>query len=117
MALVVVVCLGDQEVRIVGGRDEALCAWVETRARLRHSTRRVYKSHIRLHLRRVFDGVLLRELGVSHVEQAFSRLFADGLSAATVRRLFSTLRTALNAAVREGLNQGRRERRRPTGAL
>jgi site-specific recombinase XerD len=76
--------------------------WIETRARLRHNTRRVYRSHIRQHLRRVFDGVLLRELDVARVEQAFQRLFAEGMSAATARRVFSTLRTALNAAVREG---------------
>jgi hypothetical protein len=40
------------------------------------------------------------------VERAFARLFADGMSAATARRVFSTLRTALNAAVREGLIPG-----------
>jgi len=78
-------------------------AWIETRARLRHNTRRVYKSHIRQHLRRVFHGVLLKELDVARVEQAFTRLFSEGMTAATARRVFSTLRTALNAAVREGL--------------
>jgi len=78
-------------------------AWVETRARLRDSTRRIYKSHVRQHLRRVFDGVLLRELDAARVGQAFARLSAGGMSAATARRVFSTLRTALNAAVREGL--------------
>ena len=83
-----------------------LDAWVETRARLRDNTRRVYKSHGRQHLRRVFGGVLLRELDVALVEQAFARLFAEGMSAATARRVFSTLRTALNAAVREGLIPG-----------
>jgi integrase len=80
--------------------------WAETRARLRDSTRRIYRSHIRLHFRRLFDGVLLSELHVGHVEQAFRRLFDEGMTPATARRLFSTLRTALNAAVRERLIAG-----------
>jgi integrase len=78
-------------------------AWAETRARLRDSTRRIYRSHIRLHFRRLFDGILLSELHVGHVEQAFRQLFDEGMTPATARRLFSTLRTALNAAARERL--------------
>jgi integrase len=77
--------------------------WVETRVWLRDSTRRIYRSHIRQHLRRLFDGVLLSELHVGHVEMAFQRLFDEGMIPATARRLFSTLRTALNAAARERL--------------
>jgi integrase len=82
---------------------EWLEAWVETRARLRDSTRRMYRGHIRLYFRRLLDGVLLRELHIGHVQDAFQRLFDDGMTAATARRLFSTLRSALNAAVRERL--------------
>jgi integrase len=78
-------------------------AWADTRVRLRDSTRRIYRSHIRLYFRRLFDGVLLSELHVGHVERAFRRLFDEGITPATARRLFSTLRTALNAAVRERL--------------
>jgi integrase len=77
--------------------------WVETRVRLRDSTRRIYRGHIRQHLRRLFEGVLLREVHVGHVETAFRRLFDEGMIPATARRVFSTLRTALNAAAREGL--------------
>jgi integrase len=82
---------------------EWLETWAETRARLRDSTRRIYRSHIRQHFRRLFDGVLLSELHVGHVERAFRRLFDEGMTPATARRLFSTLRTALNAAARERL--------------
>jgi integrase len=82
---------------------EWLETWVETRARLRDSTRRMYRSHIRLYFRRLLDGVLLRELHIGHVQDAFQRLFDEGMTAATARRLFSTLRSALNAAVRERL--------------
>jgi integrase len=76
---------------------------VETRARLRDSTRRNYRGHVRQYLRRLFDGVLLAELHVGHVEAAFRRLFDEGMIPATARRVFSTLRTALNAAARERL--------------
>ena len=82
---------------------EWLQTWVETRARLRDSTRRMYLSHIRLYLCRMLDGVLLRELHIGHVQDTFQRLFDEGMTAATARRLFSTLRSALNAAVRERL--------------
>ena len=47
--------------------------------------------------------MLLRELHIGHVQDAFQRLFDDGMTAVTARRLFSTLRSALNAAVRERL--------------
>ena len=77
--------------------------WVEARARLRGSTRRIYRSHVRLHFRLVLDGVLLGELHVGHVQEAFRRLLDEGMTPATARRLFSTLRSALNAAVRERL--------------
>jgi hypothetical protein len=76
---------------------------VETRARLRDSTRRMYRSHIRLYFRKLLDVVLLRELDIGHVQEAFQRLFDEGMTAATARRLFSTLRSALSAAVRERL--------------
>jgi integrase len=82
---------------------EWLETWIETRARLRDSTLRMYQGHIRLYFRRLLDGVLLRELHIGHVQDAFQRLFDEGMSAATARRLFSTLRSALNAAVRERL--------------
>src|SRR5581483_2687851 len=97
-------------VPVPGGPDcdvytvaEWLETWVGTRARLRDSTRRMYRSHIRLYFRRLLDGVLLRELHIGHVQDAFQRLFDEGMTAATARRLFSTLRSALNAAVRERL--------------
>jgi site-specific recombinase XerD len=47
--------------------------------------------------------VLLGELHIGHLQGAFQRLFDEGMTAATARRLFSTLRSALNAAVRERL--------------
>jgi integrase len=63
----------------------------------------MYQGHIRLYFRRLLDGVLLRELHIGHAQDAFQQLFDEGMTAATARRLFSTLRSALNAAVRERL--------------
>ncbi len=45
----------------------------------------------------------MSELHAGHVAQTFRRLFDEGMTAATARRLFSTLRTALNVAARERL--------------
>ena len=50
-----------------------------------------------------FVRVLLRELDIGHVQEVFQRLFDEGMTAATARRLFSTLRSALGTAVRERL--------------
>ena len=75
---------------------------METRALLGDSTRRMYQGHVRLYFRRLLDGVLLRELHIGHVQGAFQRLFDEGMTAATARRMFSTLRSALNAAVGRG---------------
>ena len=47
--------------------------------------------------------MLLRELDIGHVQEVFQRLFDEGMTAATARRLFSTLRSALGTAVRERL--------------
>jgi site-specific recombinase XerD len=82
---------------------EWLGTWVQTRARLRHSTRRTYQGHIRLYFRRLLDGVLLRELYIGHIQDAFQQLFDQGMTAANARRIFSVLRSALNAGVQEQL--------------
>ena len=71
---------------------EWLEAWVQTRARLRDSTRRMYQSHIRLYFRRLLDGVLLRELHIGHVQDAFQRLFDEGMTAATAAVLDAAVR-------------------------
>jgi integrase len=65
----------------------------------------MYQGHIRLYLSRLLNGVLLSELHIGHIRDTFRRLFDEGMTAATARRLFSTLRSALNAAVRERLTR------------
>ena len=39
----------------------------------------MYQGHIRLYFRRLLDGVLLRELHIGHVQDAFQRLFDEGI--------------------------------------
>jgi len=78
--------------------------WLTTRVKLRSSTLRGYSAHVRLHLVPRLGMVLLAELDASRLQRMFAALLgSDELSVATVRRVHSTLRTALNAAVREGL--------------
>jgi hypothetical protein len=55
--------------------------WVRTRARVRPSTRRIYQSHVRVHLSGQFGGVLLGELTAWDVELVFRRLFEAGVTA------------------------------------
>lgn len=94
--------------RVPGGEAvtvaDWLVTWLETRARVRDSTRRACAAHIRLHLAPQLGSVLLAELHAGHLERAFTALLGkQGMSAATARRVHATLRSALNAAVRERL--------------
>jgi integrase len=78
--------------------------WLEewlTRARLRESTRRSYRGHLRNHLRPRLSGVSLTDLDVAALQQLFTAMVEDGVSEATVRRVYCTVRSALNVAVRE----------------
>jgi len=81
-----------------------LVTWLETRARLRENTRRGYAAHIHRYLIPQLGTVLLAELHIGHLEKVFTALLKkQGMSAATARRVHSTLRSALNAAVCERL--------------
>jgi integrase len=77
--------------------------WLTTRARLRDSTRRGYQGHVRCHLRPRLRGVLLADLDVARLQRLFAGMLEAGMTEATVRRVYCTLRSALNAAVREQL--------------
>jgi len=97
-----------EQLQARGGRvltvAEWLVIWLDTRARLRENTRRGYAAHIHRYLIPHLGTVLLAELHIGHLEQVFTALLnKHGMSAATARRVHSTLRSALNAAVRERL--------------
>jgi integrase len=84
--------------------------WIETRQGLTPSTLKAYREHIRLHLEPGLGLIPLTELDV-HDLVAFYRALATRrrsrdrapLSAATIQRINTTLRAALNAARRRGL--------------
>ena len=97
-----------EQLRVPGGGRvtvaDWLVTWLETRARLRENTRRGYSAHIRRYLIPQLGTVLLAELHIGHLEKVFTSLLKkQGMSTATARRVYSTLRSALNAAVRERL--------------
>jgi integrase len=73
------------------------------------STVEGYASHARLYLEPLLGHLLLTELSVAYLEEMFAvikrgaRQVRRRLSDPTVNRIRATLRTALNAAIREGL--------------
>jgi integrase len=80
-----------------------VAAWLTTKARLRDSTRRSYQGHLRCHLRPRLGRIPLADLDAAQLGQVFTAMLEAGITEATVRRVYCTLRSALNAAVREGL--------------
>ena len=80
--------------------------WLEqwlSQARLREGTRRSYRGHVRNHLRPRLSGMLLAEVDIAVLQRLFTGMLNDGVSEATTRRAYCTIRSALNAAVRERL--------------
>jgi integrase len=89
-----------------GQEPATVVAWMATwlaKARLRDSTRRNYQGHLRCHLRPRLGGLLLADLDATRLGQVFSAMLQAGMTQATVRRVYTTLRSALNAAARDGL--------------
>jgi integrase len=80
-----------------------LHTWLTTQPQLRDSTRRSYQGHLRCHLCPRLRGVLLADLDAARLQQVFTGMLEAGMTEATVRRVYCTLRSALNAAVREQL--------------
>lgn len=84
--------------------------WIETRHHLAPSTLKSYREHIQLHLEPGLGLIPLTELDV-HDLVAFYRTLASRrrtrdrapLSAATIQRVNTTLRAALNSARKQGL--------------
>lgn len=96
--------IGDTARLTVG---EYLEQWLASKRRLRPSTTKSYAEHIRLYLLPEIGDVRLQSLSAQHIDHMFARIASaqrpKPLSAATMRRIHSTLRTALNAAVRRRL--------------
>jgi integrase len=87
---------------------EWLARWLRDHAGAA-STVAGYANHVRLYLAPHLGGLLLGELRVEHVREMFAAIVykhqQDGrpIRQATLNRIRSTLRSALNAALREGL--------------
>lgn len=73
------------------------------------STVRGYASHVRLYLAPYLGQILLAELSVAQVYAMFTAIarhhevLGNPVTPATINRIRATLRTALNAALRQGL--------------
>ncbi|OLT12708.1 hypothetical protein BJF79_21650 [Actinomadura sp. CNU-125] len=85
-----------------------LTRWLATRTGAA-STIKNYACHVRRYLAPYLGQIVLAELSVSHLQAMFAGIVrrheAQGapLTAATLNRIRATLRTALNAAIRQGL--------------
>jgi hypothetical protein len=83
--------------------------WLTTRTTIRPSTLRSYTEHVELHLIPHLGRVRLGELTGRQVADMFHTLAATNNrwgrapTPATLHRIRATLRSALNAAIREGL--------------
>lgn len=80
--------------------------WIAGKRALRPSTLKSYREHLDHHLLPHLGHYKLRELQARHIDQMLNSLRTRGgktLSNGSLRRVFSTLRTALNAAMRRRL--------------
>jgi integrase len=94
--------------RAVPDMAEYLPEWLAGKRKLRPSTRASYQQHLDDHLVPLLGRVKLTSLRAAHIERALTALMAGDaksgrapLSVATARRVFSTLRGALNSAVKQ----------------
>lgn len=75
--------------------------WLEGWRDVRPSTRVSYAGHIKLHISPLLGGIPLSKLQAGDVRRLVGELEAKGLRPASIVRIVTTLRIALNAAVGE----------------
>jgi integrase len=75
--------------------------WLASDPGWRPATRDTYTKLVANHLRPALGRHLLTDLRPAHIREALARMTDGGLSRTTVHMAYSTLRTALNAAIRE----------------
>lgn len=84
--------------------DEYLREWLASHGpSVRASTRASYENHIRLHISPLLGGIAIHRLRPRDVERLVADRLRAGKSPATVVRIVTTLRIALNRAVRRRL--------------
>lgn len=82
--------------------DTYLSDWLAAHGpSVRASTATSYRGHVKLHISPLLGGIRVAGLRPSDVRRLIAELGRKGLSAATVGRIVTTLRIALNAAVAE----------------
>jgi integrase len=79
--------------------------WLAGKGKLRPSTRASYRQHLSLYLKPALGQVRITDLRANHVEAMVQSLRHEPhcVGVATTRRVFATLRGALNKAQRQGL--------------
>jgi integrase len=82
--------------------DEYLRTWLTAHRRIRQSTVLSYRNHIELHIGPLLGGIPVAKLRPADVDRLIANRLKAGLSPATVGRIVTTLRIALNAGVRRG---------------
>jgi integrase len=83
-----------------------LWQWLRGKRALRATTRRSYEIHIRLYLGPMLGGMRLADLRPHHVDQLYAALSDstdNRVTETTIRHIHSTLRSALNTAVKRRL--------------
>lgn len=82
--------------------DDYLHGWLEGhRHTIRASTAESYKGHVERHISPLLGGILVARLQAADVRRLISDRLSAGLSPATVGRIVTTLRIALNEAVHD----------------
>ena len=76
-----------------------LDGWLRGKRRIRPSTLTQYREHVELHIVPILGGYRLSELRRRHVEAMVETLQRGHLSASTVGKVLTTLRSALEEAV------------------
>jgi integrase len=79
-----------------------LTDWLRSHSRgLRESTAVNYEGNVRLHILPLLGGIPLARLQPQDVRRLIDHLDREGKSAATIHKVITTLRVALNVAMRE----------------
>lgn len=77
--------------------------WLDSRRNIARSTRDMYGSYFRTHINPVIGDVPLHKLTPLHIDQLVNACRDKGLADETVKRVFSTVNAALNAAERKDI--------------
>lgn len=72
--------------------------WIVLKIDISEETEELYMSYHRTHIAPFFKEVTLEKLSATHIQKFISYLYGKGLADNTVKRIFSTVNSCLNAA-------------------